>query len=90
MRSSDMKSMPIQKIKLVASRWSGIVAKRCQIISDLQWRQIIDVYFCDSTSPWQRGSNEDTNRLLRQYYRKRDEFVGALTGRVGQSRKTSK
>jgi IS30 family transposase len=56
----------------------------------------VAVYFCDPHSPWQRGSNENTNRLLRQYFPKGkslrgvtqselDEVAAKLNGRPRQT-----
>jgi len=36
----------------------------------------VEVFFCDPRSPWQRGSNENTNGLLRQYFPRGQSFEG--------------
>ena len=59
-----------QSKKLPAELYKSLTWDRGKELADHQRFKMhtnVDVYFCDPCSPWQRGTNENTNRLLRQY-----------------------
>jgi transposase, IS30 family len=43
--------------------------------AEIKFATGLEIYFCDPAKPWQRGSNENTNGLLRQYFPKTNDFT---------------
>lgn len=51
---------------------------------DLSEKTGMNVYFCDPHCTWQRGSNENTNGLLRQYLPKKTSFADITDERLAE------
>ncbi|MFC7432884.1 MULTISPECIES: IS30 family transposase [unclassified Agrococcus] len=64
--AADLASLPPGLRKTLTWDRGREMAEHEALAADLG----MGVYFCDPRSPWQRGSNENTNRLLRQYLAK--------------------
>lgn len=63
--------------KLPAELYQSLTWDRGKELADHQRLMLannVEVYFCNPRSPWQRGSNENTNRLLRQYLPRRTDM----------------
>ncbi len=72
-----IKALIKQSKKLPKELYKSLTWDRGKELSDHKEFSLvtgIKVYFCDPKSPWQRGSNENTNGLLRQYFPKRTDL----------------
>lgn len=73
--TADLAQLPAQLRRSLTWDRGREMAEHEQLATDLD----LPVYFCDPKSPWQRGSNENTNRLLRQYLAKGADLTAFST-----------
>jgi IS30 family transposase len=90
--AASITTLPEQRRRSLTWDQDAEMAQHAQLRVDVD----IDVYFCDPHSPWQRGTNENTNGLLRQYFPRgtdlsrhsREDLAAVAAALNGRPRKT--
>ena len=78
--TKKIQELPVELRRSLTWDQGGEMAQHAQFTVDTG----VAVYFCDPHAPWQRGSNENTNGLLRQYFPKGQSLANISAERLDE------